>query len=303
MKGYCLITNDVETLSINGKAYDDIAVKVWKEALPALLDLYSKYNVKATFFYVAEFAQQYPDIVKMAQSSGHEVGCHGLTHEQTKAFDVLTLEEQTDHLIKAKKILEDIAGEEVVSFRAPALRVNKDTPIALKAAGFKIDSSIAPQRMDIFMSLGSKNKMQWLKAPRTAYETDVNNLARKGKSGLFEVPVSSFIMPYIGTLMRISSTLNGLTRYLIYLESKNTNKAVNFLFHPSEMVEENEEQLQARKRTNNPIIHLFSDILRTKLKQKNLGIEAMHLLEKELIFWSKKEYEFLTIKSYIERVL
>ncbi|MDL2262945.1 polysaccharide deacetylase family protein [Bacteroidales bacterium OttesenSCG-928-I21] len=301
MAGYCLMTNDVESLSINGQSFDEIGMKVWKEALPALLALYEKYNVKATFFFVAEFAKQYPEVVKMIQPYGHEVACHGLNHEQSNAFDVMPLEKQIQHLGEAKKILEDLAGESVVSFRAPALRVNQDTPIALKETGFKIDSSIAPQRMDIFMSLGSKNKMQWLKAPRTCYETAQNNLARRGNSGLIEVPVSSFGMPYIGTLMRISSFMNNMVRYFIYLETKNKTKAVNFLFHPSEMVEENEEQMATRKRTKNPILHLFSDVLRTKLKQRNLGEKAGILLEKELFFWQKHQFGFQTMKDFVNQ--
>ena len=302
MAGYFLMTNDVETLSLNGKACDDIGVKVWKEAIPALLDLYEKYDVKATFYFVAEFARQYPEIVKMVQPAGHEVACHGLTHDYSHAFDVMTLDEQIQDLTEAKKILEDIAGEEVISFRAPALRVNSDTSKALKATGFKIDSSIAPQRLDIFMSLGSKNKLQWLKAPRICYEADIHNLARKGNSGIFETPVSSFALPYIGTLMRISGFWTSLARYFVCLETKNTQKAVNFLFHPSEMVEETEEQMQVTKRASNYIQYLLADVLRSKLKKRNIGMSALPLVEKELAFFVKRDYQFLTTKDYVNRV-
>ncbi len=297
---YCLMTNDVEDLSINGKSYDEIGLKVVHEAMPALLDSYAQHGVKATFFFVAEFAKKHPEIVKMIQPYGHEVGCHGLTHDQTKSFDMMSYDEQVVHLQTAKSVLEDIAGEEVITFRAPALRVNKFTPRALKKTGFQIDSSIAPQRMDIFMTLGSKNKLQWLKAPRAMYETSLENLARRGSDGLFEVPVSSFGFPYIGTLMRISKRLTALTRYFIYLETKNNPvKAVNFLFHPSEMVEENREQRQVEKRSKNLVSHLLSDIIRVKLKQKNLNFNALLLLEKELEFWEKKQYQFLTIKDFV----
>ena len=294
---YCLMTNDVETTSINGSLHDEIGIKVWKEAMPQLLDLYSKYDVKATFYFVADFAQKYPEIVKMIIPNGHEVACHGLTHEHSKAFDVLSSDDQLKHLVEAKNILEDISGQEVVSFRAPALRVNHHTVGALKNAGFLTDSSIAPQRIDMFMSLGSKNKIQWLGAPRSNYETSLNNLARKGNSGINEFPVSGFGLPYIGTLMRLSPAINRLIRYMVYLETNFSNRNVNFLIHPSEFVEETEEQMQIHRRESNPILHYFSDVLRVKLKKKNLGKAAFPLFEEELKFWKNKGYSFVTVKE------
>lgn len=292
------MTNDVETTSIvNGGLRDETGVKVWKEGLPRLLDLYDKYEVKATFFYIANFAKQYPEIIKIVQERGHEIACHGLTHEHDKAFDIMSFEEQLEHLVTAKKILEDIAGEEVVSFRAPALRVNFDTPKALIEAGFKFDSSIAPQRMDMFMSLGSKNKLQWFGAPRKPYQTCETNLARKGNSVIIEVPVSSFIVPYIGTFMRISPSLNAMTRRLLYWETRNTVKPINFLIHPNEVITEEDLHTKTQRRASSYIGYLLSDVLRRKLKQKNLGLDALNLFEKEVLFWFDKKYEFKRIKD------
>ena len=49
---YCLLTNDVETTSIwFNKLRDKTGIKVFKEGMPALLDLYEKYNIKSTFFF------------------------------------------------------------------------------------------------------------------------------------------------------------------------------------------------------------------------------------------------------------
>lgn len=297
-QGIACMTNDVETTSIvNGGLRDETGVKVWREGLPMLLDLYDKYGVKATFFYIANFAKQHPEIIKIVQERGHEIACHGLTHRHDKAFDVMPYDEQLNHLTTAKKILEDIAGEEVVSFRAPALRVSFDTPRALIEAGYKYDSSVAPQRMDMFMSLGSKNKLQWFGAPRTPYNADASNLARRGGSAIIEVPVSSFIVPYIGTFMRISPLVNSLTRRLLYLETKSTNKPINFLIHPNEVITEENLHTKTQRRASNYIGYLLSDVLRRKLKQNNLGQVALNLFEKEVLFWSDNKYEFKRIKD------
>lgn len=292
------ITNDVETTSIvNGGLREDTGIKVWKEGMPMLLDLYDKYRVKATFFYIANFAKQHPEIIKNVQEHGHEIACHGLTHQHDKAFDVMSFEDQLEHLTTAKKILEDIAGEEVVSFRAPALRVNFDTPRALMEAGFKYDSSVAPQRMDIFMSLGSKNKLQWFGAPRVPYKASETNLARRGHSSIVEVPVSSFVFPYIGTFMRVSPNLNAVTRYLLYMETKDTAKLINFLIHPNEVITEDDLHTKTQRRASSYIGYLLSDVLRRKLKQKNLGKNALVLFEKEIRYWVEKDYCFRCIKE------
>ena len=210
----------------------------------------------------------------------------------------MPFEEQLEHLTTAKAILEDISGEEVVSFRSPALRVNSDTPKALIVAGFRFVSSVAPQRMDMFMSLGSKGKMQWFGAPRTPYHTSPDNLARKGDSPITEIPVSSFGLPYIGTLLRISPVLTALTRDLLYLETKSTDKGINFLIHPNELIVEENLHLKTERRAGNYVSYLLSDVLRRRLKQKNLGPEAIRLFRREIAFWTRKEYGFKRIKDY-----
>lgn len=292
------MTNDVETTSIvNGGLRDDTGIKVWKEGLPMLLDLYDKYNIKATFFFIANFAKQHPEIVRMVQPAGHEVALHGLTHDHRQSFDSMSLDEQIQHLSEAKKILEDISGEEVVSFRSPALRVNFDTPKALLVTGFRFDSSVAPQRIDMFMSLGSRKKLQWLKAPRSPYITSADNLAREGDSGIVEVPVSSFALPYIGTFMRVSPFLTKQIRQCLFWETKNTGKVVNFLIHPNEVITEEDLHCKTERRASNYVSYLLSDVLRRKLKQRNLGVDALNLFEKELLFWSMKNYNFIRVKD------
>lgn len=294
----CLLTNDVETTSIlNGGLRPETGMKVWQEGMPRLLELYEKYNVKSTFFFVADFVRDCPDIVKMIQPYGHEVACHGFTHDYKQAFDVLSYEQQVEHLNKAKKILEDISGDEVISFRAPALRVNEFTPQALIDTGFRFDSSVAPQRMDIFMTLGSKNKMQWLRAPRNPYYVSQNNMARKGDTSLIEVPVSSFGFPYIGTLMRVAPALNTLTKHLIYNEIKDTDKVINFLIHPNELIDEADLHLKTERRTSNFVSYLLSDVIRRRLKVRNLGKPAVKLYEDEIRFWKDRQFDFSRISD------
>ena len=298
----CLITNDVETTSIlNHKLRDKTGEYVLNQGMPRLLDLYDKYGVKATFFYTGHIAKLYPEVVKMAYDRGHEVGSHGLTHEVSKAFDVMPPEEQLSHLKQSKEVLENIIGEEVISFRAPAARVDKAFPSVLAEAGFKVDSSVSSQRLDMMFSFGALKKLHWLTAPRKAYFTQKDNIFKKGNSTVLEAPISAMGFPYIGTFMRIAPALNRCTRNILYWETLCNGRQFVFLTHPNEFIDEDRETTDIERRASNYISYLLGDVLRHKLKVKNLGEKALPIYERELAFFQRKSFEFITCKDLYNR--
>ncbi len=266
--------------------------------MPLLLEAYEKFNVKATFYFNGDIARLYPEVVKMVIPYGHEVASHGWIHESTQAFDVLSYDQQVDHLKRSKDLLENISLQEVISFRAPALRVNEHTPKALAATGFKTDSSVAPQRIDMFLSFGSKKKLKWLTAPRSPYFTKADDLSKKGSGPVFEIPVSSFLLPYAGTIMRISPPLIRVVRTMLNLESKQTGRPLLFLIHPNELIDENIETAEITRRAKNYLAYLLGDKLRYHLKLRNLGKKALPLLLDQLSYLKHNDYEFVTIQNY-----
>lgn len=303
MQKFCLLTNDVETTSIvNNSLSDETGKKVLEVGMPNLIELYSKYNIKATFFFTGYMAQKFPSVVRMAFESGHEVACHGLTHEHDKAFDVLTYEEQYEHLIEAKKIIEDIIGDLIISFRAPALRVNQYTPKALIDSGFKIDSSIASQRFDMFLSFGSIKKMNRLFAQRMPYITSLNNLSEKGNEGVIEIPISSLVLPYIGTTLRAFPKTTKLLGKVLAFESKVNSKPINILVHPNEYITEERDNSVSLKRSNNFIVYLLSDFLRNRIKLKNLGTSGLKIYEEEISYFQIKGFNFITLRDYCKEI-
>lgn len=294
----CLITNDVETTSIlNHSLRDETGKYVLREGLPRLLDLYEKYNVKATFFITGYIAKLYPEVVKIIQPYGHEIGSHGLSHKVEHAFDVLPIEKQIEHLKESKAILEDISGEEVISFRAPAVRVNKNIVYALEESGYKIDSSVSSQRLDMFFSFGSIKKLNWLTAPRLPYFTAKNNVFKKGESSIFEIPISAFGFPYIGTFMRILPNLSKITRNILFFESGFNGKPIVFLTHPNEFIDEELDGNAIKRRGNNLVSYYVGDVLRHKLKVKNLGFKAVPLLENDISYFHNRNVKYVTCKE------
>lgn len=199
---------------------------------------------------------------------------------------------------KQKKLLEDISSKEVISFRAPALRVNNYTARALIETGYKIDSSIASQRFDFFLSFGGRQKLKWLTAPRLPYKTSSDSLFKKGNGPIIEVPLSALFFPYVGTTMRIFPFITSLQRKANHWENKFNGKPVVFDIHPNEFIDESIEPRVITKRTSSKIKFLFQDWLRAQLKRKNLGIQALPLYEKEIEFYLARGYKFTTVKDY-----
>lgn len=300
----CVLSNDVETTSIwFNTLSDETGLRVINEGMPILLDIYARYGIKSTFFIVGDMAQKWPEVVKMVSNAGHEVASHGWSHEVGQAFDVLSLDEQIRHLSKSKKLLEDISGQEVVSFRAPALRINKHTPIALTEAGYKYDSSVASQRFDMFMSFGSFRKMKWLIAPRKPYRTSPKSLIRRGTGSIVEIPLSALILPYTSTTLRIFPYLSSFQRRFVHLESTLSGKPVVFDIHPNEFIDESVQPREINRRAEHFVGYVLADLIRSRLKVKNLGYKCGTLYEREIQYFIKKKYSFYTIKDFGNKVI
>ena len=98
--------------------------------------------------------------------------------------------------------------------------------------------------------------------------------------------------------MRISPLILSVVRSSLNLESKLTGRHINFLTHPNEFIDESPiDSLTTKRRSKNYLSYLLGDLLRHRLKIKNLGSPAIPLLKKELNYLSSKEYNFMRCKD------
>ena len=297
---YFLQTNDVELTSIaKNKSSKEMAKKVLKVGQPRLLNLYSKHDIEATFFFTGDIVELEPEIVDITKDRGHEIACHGYDHDSSKGFDTKNLQEQVFELNKCKKIFKDNFNFVPTTFKSPELRIGLDTPKALSQTGFNIDCSVASQRFDGPFSFGSLTKLNWLKSPRKPYMMDIENPFKAGNSNILEIPISSLIFPYIGTMMRIKPRLFSMFENIILQESKITGKPAVFIFHPNECIKET-------KLTNNRIdksrLGYLRETYRQNLKMSNLGINAVKLMDKTLRKAKALDFEFVSAKTYRKKV-
>ena len=126
-----------------------------------LLDLFAEFDTKATFFILGEVAKTYPGLIWEIASRGHELGIHGYSHAR---YTQLSPTELTVEITKAKKLVEDASGEEVIGHRAPEFSISKNNLWALDVlltAGIRYDSSIFPAESGRYGWKGFTKEIDW----------------------------------------------------------------------------------------------------------------------------------------------
>jgi polysaccharide deacetylase family protein (PEP-CTERM system associated) len=139
-----------------------IDVEEWFQAVPAtpetrrglasrveapmdlLLSMLDDADARGTFYWLGPVAEQHPDLVRRTAASGHEIGCHGWSHDLIYSLSPETFRAETD---RATKLLADLVGKPVVSYRAAYFSVTRESMWALDVLaelGYTTDSSIFP---------------------------------------------------------------------------------------------------------------------------------------------------------------
>lgn len=144
-----ILTFDIEEWFIekisSGREY---RYRQFDEFLFKLLDMLDARQMKATFFCVGRMAIDFPYVIKRIADRGHEVGCHSHVHTWINKMSEDTLWKDTSEALKA---IEDILGQKVVSYRAPAFSLTEQNKWAVNVlvdCGIKNDASIFPASRD-----------------------------------------------------------------------------------------------------------------------------------------------------------
>ncbi|MDA0679289.1 MAG: polysaccharide deacetylase [Proteobacteria bacterium] len=130
--------NDADTMTGNpgSLSYGTYGPKV---AVPKILALLEKHDVRATFFIPSWVAEQYPDAVRSIAAAGHEIGAHGVRHVSPLQ---LTPEQEAATFSESVRVLDRIAGKRPVGYRAPSWAVSNATLKLAARAGFLYSSNM-----------------------------------------------------------------------------------------------------------------------------------------------------------------
>ncbi|WP_324751315.1 XrtA system polysaccharide deacetylase [Sphingomonas sp. LY54] len=189
----------------------------------AVLDLFDRAGVKATFFTLGWVAERFPALIRRAAEAGHEIASHGWDHKRVFTLDPARFRADLE---RARIAIEDACGHSPVGYRAPSFSIDKRTPWAhrvLAEEGYVYSSSVAPVRHDHY---------GWPEAPRFAHRPIAD-------APLVELPVTT--VEWAGR--RFAAGGGGFFRLLPYRFSDWAIARVNraeqrpavFYFHPWEI--------------------------------------------------------------------
>ncbi|NPA57604.1 MAG: DUF3473 domain-containing protein [Epsilonproteobacteria bacterium] len=115
----------------------------YREILEWWIDLCGELEIRSCAFVLGSFAERYPEIVKELARHGHEIACHGWSHELVYT---LPFHRWRSELERAKVFLEELTGRRVEGYRSPSwsLPFEKRYYEALVQMGFRYSSSYFP---------------------------------------------------------------------------------------------------------------------------------------------------------------
>jgi polysaccharide deacetylase family protein (PEP-CTERM system associated) len=90
-------------------------------------------------------AEKYPSLVKRI-SEKHDIGCHSMHHSLVYKQSENDFRQET---ARSKKLLEDLTGKEVLSYRAPGFSITPQVKWAFRILceeGFATDCSVFPEK-------------------------------------------------------------------------------------------------------------------------------------------------------------
>jgi hypothetical protein len=195
---------------------------ILRRCLPRFAALFARHGVRATFFVVGadleDDAEGRAALAALARA-GHELASH--THTHPYDFVRLGAARVADEIDRAHAAIAACAGAPPVGFRAPGYEISGEALEALRARGYRYDSSVFPSVgyygakaavMGAMRVTGRKSGSvlgdpRVLLAPRGPYRPAPGAPYRAGGDGIVELPIAVTPLarlPVIGTSLVVA---------------------------------------------------------------------------------------------------
>ncbi|MEG4270971.1 MULTISPECIES: polysaccharide deacetylase family protein [unclassified Microcoleus] len=134
----------------------------WPKTTTQILDILKENNIKATFFWVGKYLQNYPEIGKQVAAAGHAIGNHTWSHQYLQYNEDGAARE----IDRTSSLIEDLTGIQTSMFRPPGGILNNGL-------------TAYAQKKNYAVVMWSADSFDW----RTLTESLIDNVMRQANSG------------------------------------------------------------------------------------------------------------------------
>ncbi|KAJ6623286.1 polysaccharide deacetylase [Mycena sp. CBHHK59/15] len=154
-----------------------------------LLNLFSKYDIKATWFIPGHSLETFPEECALVRDAGHEIGLHGYSHENPAD---MTLAQQRDVLDKTYRMLTEFCGGTPPRGSvAPWWETSREGTELLLSYGIEYDHSMSHHDCQMYWL---RTGDEWTKID---YDKEAKSwmkpLVQGQPTGIVEIPASWYI--------------------------------------------------------------------------------------------------------------
>ncbi|MEW6008484.1 MAG: polysaccharide deacetylase family protein [Candidatus Omnitrophota bacterium] len=263
-----LISVDMDTFTSLSNYYGVKDVKYIKDeiyeiAIPRILGLFKRFNIKATFFICSKDFSDREDVcfwIKKIKENGHELANHSLSHRY--GISLLSFKQIEREIIGNHNLIKEYFDCDCVGFRAPGYNISTAIVKILEKNGYLYDSSLFPTSLTLFYKVyhcllvinkekkvydGMDNMFSFFLPAQPYLITSANYCQKaRGKNGSFilEIPIatSRFLkLPFYFNFHLLFSE-----KMLKIIFSKENRHCINYLLHAVDFVDYYKDKIDER---------------------------------------------------------
>jgi peptidoglycan/xylan/chitin deacetylase (PgdA/CDA1 family) len=199
-------------------------------AIPRIVELLHRYDVKATFFTPGHTIESAPRSVESYVKAGHELAHHGWTHRPPATVERA---EEEEEIVRGNEAIRKASGRAARGYRSPSWDLSPHTIELLLKHGFQYDSSLMGDDYDCYFA--RQGDVVELKAP----------FKRGRETSLVEMPISWSLddFPYFeymrnpggGVQQGLSNATHVLENFVddfVYMTRLGEHGILTYTFHP-----------------------------------------------------------------------
>ncbi|MCC6848713.1 MAG: polysaccharide deacetylase family protein [Deltaproteobacteria bacterium] len=195
---YAIFSCDLDTVDrhLQGYGIENLPAcdRVYRTAVPRVLELFDELDVPGVLFVIARDAHSESALWRRAVAGGHEVASHSLTH--TQPFSTLDDDRLRAELGESRARLSEASGAEVIGFRAPAWDVTDRVLGMIAECGYRYDASVFPtpilvaSRLAAYRRSARKGSIFSMDLLGHALAPTAPHQSRAARGALVEFPIS-----------------------------------------------------------------------------------------------------------------